>query len=189
MQLNNEIWRHMRVGSGKALTGAKEKLAIAPTVSNALIAGGYSQGIEPIAANMYMANTAKTSFVYKNEFLVKILQDLGKDDPKTWASINEHQGSVQHLKFLTQEQKGVFKTAREINQHAVVQQAAQRQQYIDQGQSLNLFFTEDAPLKYINDVHIEAWKLGCKGLYYCRTESSLKGSTSIKYDECASCQA
>lgn len=188
MQLNNEIWRHISSEAAKPRTGSLERLAVAPTVSNALIAGGYSQGIEPIAANMYMSNTAKTSFVYKNEFLTKILQDLGKDDPKTWASINEYQGSVQHLKFLTAEQKEVFKTAREINQHAVIQQAAQRQQYIDQGQSLNLFFTSETPLKHINDVHVEAWQLGCKGLYYCRTESSLKGTTSIKYDECKSCE-
>lgn len=206
MQLNNEIFAKIKRDTDKASrdlgkeygipSGCEEyrnytRIAIAPTVSNALISGNLSQGVEPINANSYLSNNAKLSYVYKNSALQKVLQEKGKDEFGVWLDISSNQGSVQQLKFLSDEEKDIFKTAREINQKYVIQQAAQRQQYIDQGQSINLFFPSNAPISYINKVHLMAYNLGLKGLYYCRTESALKGTQAIKLNDdsvCKSCE-
>jgi len=173
--------------------------AVAPTMSNALISGGVSQGIEPIVANVYAQKTAKGVFLRKNPALAAILEAKGKNNIDVWNKINSDKGSVKNLDFLSQDEKEVFKTAREINQFALVRQAAQRQKFIDNGQSLNLFFTipedvGDTELKkklgkYIHEVHYEAWQTGLKGLYYLRAESPLRGD-AIYHEEsdCRSCE-
>jgi ribonucleoside-diphosphate reductase alpha chain len=164
-------------------------IAIAPTVSNSAISGGHSAGIEPIAANVFSLKGAKGTFIRKNEALLSLLGQLKQDTPEVWKSINEQSGSVQHLKFLTDEQKAVFLTAREINQYAIVKQAAQRQKWIDQGQSVNLFFGANSDPKYIHGVHVEAWKTGLKSLYYFRTEGVIRGDlASRSKEECAACE-
>lgn len=165
-------------------------MAVAPTVSNSLISGGHSAGIEPIAANMYAQKGSKGTFIRKNHTLQKVLIDLGQNTQEVWKSINENNGSVQHLDCLSDHQKEVYLTAREINQHAIIKQAAQRQKFIDQGQSINLFFAANASAKYIHEVHIESWKLGIKSLYYFRTEGVIKGDmASRSKDDCQSCEA
>lgn len=165
-------------------------LAIAPTVSNSTISGGHSAGIEPIAANIYSQKSAKGTFIRKNAMLELVLEANGKNTPEVWKSINEQSGSVQHLSFLTQDQKAVFLTAREINQHTIVKQAAQRQKYVDQGQSVNLFFAANSDPKYIHEVHLAAWESGLKSLYYLRTEGVLRGDlASRSKEECAACEA
>lgn len=165
-------------------------LAIAPTASNSTISGGHSAGIEPIPANMYSQKSAKGTFIRKNPQLVKLLQSKNKDLPEVWKSINENSGSVQQLKFLSDEEKAIFLTAREINQFALIKQAEQRQKYIDQGQSLNLFFASNASAQYLHDTHVMAWKSGMlKSLYYLRSEGVLKGDlASRSKDECLACQ-
>ena len=164
-------------------------MAVAPTVSNSTISGGYSAGIEPIAANVFSQKSAKGTFIRKNSTLEKVLEDISKNSSEIWKSINEQSGSVQHLSFLSKEQKEVFLTAREINQHAIIKQAAQRQKFIDQGQSVNLFFASNASPKYIHEVHLAAWELGLKSLYYFRSEGVLKGDlASRSKEECVACE-
>lgn len=164
-------------------------IALAPTVSNATISGGWSPSIEPWSANIFNQKSAKGTFIRKNKMLNDILEKKGHNTSEVWKSITENNGSIQHLNFMTEHEKKVFLTAREINQFAIVKQAAQRQKYIDQGQSLNLFFAANSSAKYINEVHIEAWKSGLKGLYYCRTEGVLKGDlASRSKEECAACE-
>jgi ribonucleoside-diphosphate reductase alpha chain len=165
-------------------------IAVAPTVSNSTISGGYSAGIEPIAANIFSQKSAKGTFIRKNGVLEDMLEVLGKNTAEIWKTINEQSGSVQHLSFLNSDQKQVFLTAREINQHAIIKQAAQRQKFIDQGQSVNLFFGANSDPKYIHEVHLEAWELGLKSLYYLRTEGVLKGDlASRSKEECSACEA
>lgn len=164
-------------------------VAVAPTVSNSSISGGHSAGIEPIAANIFSKKSAKGTFIVKNSTLESFLATLGQNTPEVWKSINEQSGSVQHLKFLSDEAKAVFLTAREINQYAIVKQAAQRQKWIDQGQSVNLFFGANADPKYIHGVHMEAWETGLKTLYYFRTEGVIRGDLASRTkDECAACE-
>ena len=165
------------------------QVAVAPTMSNSIISGGHSAGIEPISANCYSMKSAKGTFIRKNKQLVELLENKGINDVNTWNDIIKNAGSVQHMKQLSQEEKDIFKTAREINQFAIINQAAQRQKFIDQGQSLNLFFTANTSSKYINEVHLHAWQSGLKSLYYLRSETVLKG-TKIEYDkgDCVSCQ-
>lgn len=164
-------------------------LAVAPTVSNSTISGGHSAGIEPVAANIFSLKSAKGTFIRKNSVLESLLGTLQKDTPEVWKSINEQSGSVQHLSFLSKEQKEVFLTAREINQYAIVKQASQRQKFIDQGQSVNLFFGANADPKYIHGVHMEAWETGLKSLYYFRTEGVIRGDlASRSKEECAACE-
>lgn len=165
-------------------------LAVAPTVSNSTISGGHSAGIEPIAANIFSQKSAKGTFIRKNITLESYLGQLGKDTPEVWKSINEQSGSVQHLSFLDAKAKEVFLTAREINQYAIIKQASQRQKWIDQGQSVNLFFGANADPKYIHGVHIAAWEEGLKSLYYFRTEGVIRGDlASRSKEECAACEA
>ena len=165
-------------------------IALAPTASNSIISGGVSPSIEPIAANIFSQKTAKGTFIRKNKQLESLLSSKGMNNDSTWKSITVNNGSVQHLTFLTKEEKDVFLTAKEINQFALVKQAAQRQKHIDQGQSLNLFFAENSDPKYINDVHLEAWRSGLKTLYYCRTEGVLKGDLANRDStDCSACEA
>lgn len=169
------------------------RMALAPTVSNSLISGGVSAGIEPIIANAYANKSAKGTFLVQNKTLEKLLESKGQNTALVWSSIVNNEGSVQHLDCLTKEEKEVFKTAREINQFALVKLAADRQQFIDQGQSVNLFFPANVNPKYFSEVHIEAWKQGMKSLYYCRTTSALKadsGSREYKREstECVMCE-
>lgn len=165
-------------------------LAVAPTVSNSTISGGHSAGIEPIAANIYSQKSAKGTFIRKNSVLEKLLEAKSKNIVDVWKSINEQSGSVQHLSFLSAEEKAIFLTAREINQHVIVKQAAQRQKFIDQGQSVNLFFAANSSPKYIHEVHLAAWEQGLKSLYYLRTEGVIRGDlASRSKEECAACEA
>lgn len=165
-------------------------IAIAPTVSNSTISGNVSPGIEPIPANAFTKKSAKGSFVQKNPLLEKLLEARGKNDEKTWKTIVNDEGSVQSLPFLSKEEKEVFLTAREINQMELVRQAADRQKYIDQSQSLNLFFPVNVDPKWFYKIHVEAWKLGIKTLYYTRTGSVLKGDVASRFyeSECKACE-
>ena len=165
-------------------------LAIAPTVSNSTISGGYSAGIEPIAANIFTQKSAKGTFIKKNPTLERLLESKGKNTSEVWKSINEQNGSVQHLGFLSSKEKEVYLTAREINQHAIIKLAIQRQKWVDQAQSVNLFFASNSSPKYIHEVHLAAWEGGLKTLYYCRSEGVLKGDlASRSADECKACEA
>lgn len=141
-------------------------MAIAPTTSSAFILGQVSQSIEPIWSNCYVKDIAKMKVTIKNPFLEKLLQEKGMDTREIWQSIKEADGSVQHLEGLTEEEKNVFKTFSEINQEVVINQAADRQKFIDQGQSLNIMITPDMPVKEINALYLHAWKSGIKTLYY-----------------------
>jgi ribonucleoside-diphosphate reductase alpha chain len=174
-------------------------MAVAPNTTSAILAGGVSQSIEPFSANIFNQKTAKGVLIRKNAILEKILEERGFNNVEIWNQINQDRGSVKNISCLSVEEKEVFLTAREINQFAIVRQAGQRQRYIDQGQSVNLLFAMPSDLsdaiekqklaKYINDVHMEAWELGLKGLYYLRTEAVLKGEAVFKESsDCKSCE-
>ena len=189
--------------------------AVAPTVSNSKLSGNVSSGIEPWAANVFTEQTSKGTFIRKNPELKKVLKKIGVDTKETWDKILADGGSVQDLDFLdewcfldgklvecnevTEEShkgkcttvKDVFKTFKEINQLDLVRQAGVRQQYIDQAVSLNLAFPAIADPKWINQVHLEAWKQGVKTLYYMRTESVLRGDIAQQAmnPDCVSCEA
>ena len=148
-------------------------MAIAPNASSSIIMGNTSPSIEPYRANAYRQDTLSGSFLNKNRWLDLIIKDLIKDEQgytDIWSSIIANDGSVQHLDILDDTQKSVFKTSMEIDQRWVIDLAADRQQYIDQAQSLNLFFRPDSHIKYIHAIHFMAWKKGLKTLYYCRSE-------------------
>jgi len=207
MQLNAEIFRTIRLkadhetqklavelGEPEWCKGFNRRnthlLAVAPTVSNSIISGGYSAGIEPISANIFIQGSAKGTFIIKNATLEKLLESKDKNTPDVWKSINEQNGSVQHLDFLSEHEKEVFLTAREINQHTIIKQAAQRQKWIDQSQSVNLFFASNSSPKYIHQVHTAAWKNGLKTLYYLRGDGVIKSDlASRNEDECKACEA
>jgi ribonucleoside-diphosphate reductase alpha chain len=179
--------------------------AVAPTVSNSKLSGNVSPGIEPWAANVFTEQSAKGTFIRRNKELEKALRKVGINNKETWDKILEDGGSVQGLKQLdgwhydhggrlTQEGEGesvknVFKTFKEINQLELVRQAGIRQDYIDQSVSLNLAFPSEAPPRWLNQVHIEAWKRGIKTLYYVRTESVLRGdiAAAAMDPDCLSC--
>ncbi len=141
-------------------------LAIAPTTSSAFILGQVSQGIEPIWSNCYMKDVAKMKVTIKNLTLQALLVEKGRDTKEVWDSIRDADGSVQHLDFLTPEEREVFRTFAEIDQAVVIKQAADRQVHIDQGQSLNIMVAPSTPVKDINQLYINAWKQGIKSLYY-----------------------
>ncbi|MDB4342873.1 ribonucleoside-diphosphate reductase subunit alpha [bacterium] len=164
-------------------------LAIAPTVSNSVITGGISAGIEPLPANIYTFNGAKGTFIRKNKVLETILEEKGENKEKWWDQMLADGGSAQNLpdSVLTPEEKELFLTFPEINQLELVRQAAIRQRYLDQTQSLNLSFDPNDSPKWINQVHIEAWKLGVKTLYYLRTDSVIKGDLGSRQADCVSC--
>jgi ribonucleoside-diphosphate reductase alpha chain len=165
-------------------------IAIAPTVSNSTISGGHSAGIEPISANIFTQKSAKGTFIRKNLVLEKLLETKKMNTPEIWKSINEQNGSVQHLSCLTKEEKEVFLTAREINQHTIVKLAYQRQKWVDQAQSVNLFFAMNSSPKYIHEVHLAAWKNGLKTLYYLRSDGVIKSDlASRSADDCKACES
>ena len=145
-------------------------LAIAPNASSGIILST-SPSIEPMKANAYTHRTRAGSFLVKNKYLEELLEERGENNDSTWTSIITKKGSVQHLPFLTEGEKAIYKTADELDQNWVVQHAAERQEFICQGQSVNLFFPAGANKAYVNKVHFNAWKQGLKGLYYLRTEA------------------
>ena len=165
-------------------------LAIAPTVSNSVITGGISAGIEPLPANIYTFNGAKGTFIRKNKSLEALLEEKGENKDKWWDQMLADDGSVMGLpdNVLTPDEKEIFYTFPEINQLELVRQAAIRQRYLDQTQSLNLSFTPDDSPKWINQVHLEAWKLGIKTLYYLRTDSVIKGDLGSRMADCVACE-
>lgn len=192
------------------------KMAIAPTASISIIAGNSSPGIEPFAANSFTQKTLTGSFNVRNKNLVKLLESKGKNTDDIWSSITTNEGSVQHLDFLDEHEKLVFKTAQEIDQRWIIDLAAERGEYICQAQSLNVFLPGNVSKKYLNEIHFRAWQKGVKSLYYCRSTSmqradkvshkteenlidfnqknsqieegeELKGDEN-KYEECLACQ-
>ena len=150
-------------------------MAIAPNASSSIIMGNTSPSIEPFRANAYRQDTLSGAYFNKNKYLDSLIKDKVEENPKLdyeeiWSSIIANDGSVQHLTFLDDYQKDVFKTAMEIDQRWLIEHAATRQEYIDQAQSLNLFFRPDVDIRYLHAVHFLAWKQGLKTLYYCRSE-------------------
>ncbi|UOB16644.1 ribonucleoside-diphosphate reductase subunit alpha [Abyssalbus ytuae] len=202
--LNNEIFRTIQEKSYKASQELAEKFgepavlkgygrrnttlnAIAPTTSSAFILGQVSQGIEPMWSNIYVKDIAKLKTTIKNPYLLELLEQKGKNTPEVWKSIRDHDGSVQHLEFLTEQEKAVFMTYSEIDQLDIIYQAAGRQQYIDQGQSVNIIVHPEMPTKDINKIHMTAWKLGLKSLYY---QHSMNAAQKFKQKKvCTSCEA
>ena len=181
------------VGTGMRNTHLR---AIAPTVSNSKLSGNVSPGIEPWAANVFTEQSAKGTFIRRNPVLEAVLEDNELNTEKIWNQILADGGSVQNIEELNdvlmgdwdEPVKNVFKTFKEINQLELVRQAGIRQQYIDQSVSLNLAFPSEATPKWINKVHMEAWKQGVKTLYYTRTESVLRGDlAAAAMDDCVAC--
>lgn len=181
-----------RYGEPEMLKGYGERfttrLAIAPTTSSSFILGQVSPSIEPLMGNYFVKDLAKGKFTYKNPYLRALLKEMGKDDRATWSSISKKGGSVQHLSFLTEDQKKVFKTFEEISQLEIIQQAATRQHFIDQGQSLNLMIHPETPARDINTLITTAWKLGIKTLYYQRSVN-LAQQVGRDINECVSCES
>ena len=190
------------------------KMAIAPTASISIIAGNSSPGIEPLAANSFTQKTLSGSFNVKNRYLASLLSKYNKNDEDTWTSIVVNEGSVQHLDFLTQDEKDVFKTAFELDQRWIIEHAADRTPFICQGQSVNVFLPADVHKSVLHNIHFSAWKKGVKSLYYCRSKTLQRaqvvadgGKAGVKstvsayaekmpmaassqgnYEECLSCQ-
>lgn len=175
------------------------KIAIAPTASISIITGGTSPGIEPNSANAYTHKTISGSYPVRNPYLKKLLEEKGQDNEETWSDITIHEGSVQHLDFLSADEKAVFKTAFELDQRWLIEHAADRTPYVCQAQSLNVFLPADVHKKDLHLIHWMAWKKGVKSLYYCRsksiqraesskTSSERKPEAAGKYDECLACQ-
>jgi len=180
-----------RFGEPKVLKGYGRRNttlnAIAPTTSSAFILGQVSQGIEPIWSNIYVKDIAKIKTTIKNPFLEALLEEKGENTLEMWRSVRDMDGSVQHLDFLSENEKEVFKTYSEIDQLNIIYQAAGRQDFIDQGQSLNIIVHPEMPVKEINNIHVTAWKLGLKSLYY---QHSMNAAQKFKQKkECASCEA
>ena len=163
-------------------------MAVAPTTSSSAILGQTSPGIEPFASNYYKAGLAKGNFMRKNKYLAKLLEEKGLDNEDVWREIMLNHGSVQHMTQLTQTEKDVFKTFKEISPMEIITQAGQRQQYIDQAQSLNLNIPASLAIKDVNNLMIEAWKLGVKTLYYQRSQSVSK-ELMVNFVTCSSCEA
>ena len=202
--LNSEIFKVIKEKSYKASEELAEKFgepkvlkgygrrnatlnAVAPTTSSAFILGQVSQGIEPIWSNIYVKDIAKIKTTIKNSYLEDLLESKGKNTTEVWRSIRDNDGSVQHLDFLSELEKDVFKTYSEIDQMDIIYQAANRQNHIDQGQSVNIIIHPDMPVKEINKIHVTAWKLGLKSLYY---QHSMNAAQKFKQKkDCASCEA
>ncbi|MEC8697878.1 MAG: ribonucleoside-diphosphate reductase subunit alpha [Pseudomonadota bacterium] len=147
------------------------KLSVAPTASISIICGGASPGIEPAAANSFTHKTLSGSFNVRNPYLRALLAEKGKNTDEVWSSITTNEGSVQHLDFLTEDEKAVFRTAFEIDQRWIVEHAGDRSEYICQSQSINLFLPADIHKRDLHQLHLQAWKKGVKSLYYCRSKS------------------
>lgn len=200
--LNNQIFKHIRGkldeaniqlglerGEAPDAKGSGQRfshlMAIAPNASSSIIMGNTSPSIEPYRANAYRQDTLSGSFLNKNRYLDNIIKkeaESHKDGwyDETWSSIIANDGSVQHLEWMDENTKEVFKTSMEIDQRWVIEHAADRQQYIDQAQSLNVFFRPDSHIKYIHAIHFMAWKKGLKTLYYCRSEKLAKADKVSK---------
>ena len=157
------------------------KMAIAPTASISIICGGASPGIEPIAANAYTHKTLSGSFPVKNRYLAALLEDKGQNTEDVWSSIFTNEGSVQHLDFLNDEEKDVFKTAFEIDQRWLVEHAADRTPFVCQAQSLNLFLPANIHKRDLHRIHWEAWEKGVKSLYYCRSKSIQRAESDASW--------
>ena len=156
-------------------------MAIAPNASSSILMGNTSPSIEPFRANAYRQDTLSGSHLHKNQYLDKIIKEKASDKyDEVWSSIIANDGSVQHFEWLDENTKAVFKTSMEIDQRWVIDLAADRQNYIDQAQSLNVFFRPDANIKYIHAIHFMAWKKGLKTLYYCRSEKLAKADKVSK---------
>ncbi len=201
--LNSEVFKTLKENSYKASEELAKKFgepkvlkgygrrnttlnAIAPTTSSAFILGQVSQGIEPIWSNIYVKDIAKIKTTIKNPFLINLLKEKGMDTPEVWRDIRDRDGSVQHLDFLSENEKEVFKTYSEIDQMVIIYQAANRQNYLDQGQSLNIIVHPDTSTKEINKIHVTAWKLGLKSLYY---QHSMNAAQKFKQKkDCESCE-
>ncbi|GBQ92105.1 ribonucleotide-diphosphate reductase subunit alpha [Asaia krungthepensis NRIC 0535] len=193
------------------------KMAIAPTASISIIAGNASPGIEPISANVFLQKTLSGSFTVRNRHLLHLLEQKGQNTDAIWSSITLNKGSVQHLDFLTQDEKDVYKTAFELDQRWVVEHAADRAPFICQAQSINVFLPADIHKRDLHQIHFLAWKRGVKSLYYCRSlsiqradavsdmalknnilededystnaaEAAKKPAATTSYEECLSCQ-
>lgn len=182
----------VKYGEPELLKGYGERqvtrLAVAPTTSSSFILGQVSQGIEPQNSNYYVKKLAKGSFTYKNPYLKSLLKAKDKDDQDTWKSILERGGSVQHLDFLSQEEKDVFKTFGEISQKEIVIQASTRQKYLDQSQSLNLMIPPETTIKEVSQLMIFGWQQGVKGYYYQRS-SNPSQMLARNILACQSCEA
>ena len=226
---NKKIFQHIKQGvdsASKVLSeergpcpdaldaGANErfsnKMAIAPTASISIIANNSSPGIEPFAANSFTQKTLTGSFNVRNKNLVKLLEEKGRNTDDIWSSITINEGSVQHLDFLDEHEKLVFKTAQEIDQRWIVDLSAERQEYICQAQSLNIFIPGNVAKKHLHEIHFRAWQKGLKSLYYCRSTSVQRADKvsnkveqheldmsmhdkppveeKVEYDECLACQ-
>lgn len=197
------------IGSGRRCSHVQ---AIAPNASSSIIMGNTSPSIEPWRANAYRQDTMSGAFLNKNKFLDALIKKKIEEDPsinydRVWSSIISHEGSVQHIRFLNDYEKDIFKTAMEIDQRWVIEHAADRQQYIDQAQSLNVFFRPDCNIKYLHTIHFLAWRLGLKTMYYCRSEKigkadkisrqierrvmkevSMVDLANPNYEDCLSCE-
>ena len=197
---NKRIFSHIRAGADAASKKLAEergscpdaedfgfeerfsnKLSLAPTASISIICGGASPGIEPIAANSFTHKTLSGSFTVRNKDLTELLEEKGRNTDETWSSIVANEGSVQHLDFLTDLEKDVFKTAFEIDQRWLIDLAADRTPNICQSQSLNVFLPADIHKRDLHQIHFRAWKKGVKSLYYCRSKS-LQRSESVASD-------
>lgn len=204
-QLTNTIFEHIATESQKASINLAEiygepevlreygrrnttLLAIAPTTSSSAILGQSSPGIEPFSSNYFKAGLSKGNFMRKNKYLTELLEEKGINNEDTWRSIMLNHGSVQHLNELTNDEKSVFKTFKEISQLEIIQQASIRQKYIDQSQSLNLNIPSDLSIREVNKLLIEAWRLGIKTLYYQRSQSVSKEFIT-NLVTCSSCEA
>lgn len=203
--LNNRIWKTIKERSEKASQELAEKfgepellkgygrrnvtlLAVAPTTSSSFILGQVSPSIEPLNSNYFLKKLAKGNFTYKNPYLIDLLTKYGKNDNTTWKSILIKGGSVQHLDFLTQQEKDVFKTFGEISQKEIVIQAANRQRFIDQSQSLNLMVPPETKPKDVSDLLIFGWESGVKTFYYQRSANPAQ-ELARNIMSCASCEA
>ena len=204
MQKNNEIFQLLqektltaskalaaKFGEPELLQGYGRRnttlLSIAPTKSSSFILGSVSPSVEPFKSNYHVKDLAKIKTTYKNPFLVELLKEKGIDNEKTWESILLNDGSVQHLTALNGEEKEIFKTFAEISQLAVIQQAAQRQKYIDQGQSINVMIHPDTPTRDINQLYLTAAELGLKSIYYQHSMSAAQRFNRNLLN-CSSCE-
>ncbi|MCE2563976.1 ribonucleoside-diphosphate reductase subunit alpha [Komagataeibacter sp. FNDCF1] len=230
---NRKIFRHIRTQADAASRKLAEergpcpdaadygvmerfsnKMAIAPTASISIIAGNASPGIEPIAANVFLQKTLSGSFTVRNRHLDRLLTERGQNTGEVWSSITLNKGSVQHLDFLTQQEKDVFKTAFELDQRWVIEHAADRAPFICQAQSINIFLPANVHKRDLHQIHYMAWKRGVKSLYYCRSLSIQRAdavsdgqekrdmthkegsspaegagpATTTDYEECLACQ-
>lgn len=233
---NKRIFQHIRQGANEASKKLAEslgpcpdaaeygiqerfsnKLAIAPTASISIIAGNASPGIEPISANVFLQKTLSGSFTVRNRHLLKLLEQRGQNTDAVWSSITLNKGSVQHLEFLSKDEKDVFKTAFELDQRWIIEHAADRAPFICQAQSINVFLPADIHKRDLHQIHYLAWKRGVKSLYYCRSlslqradavstmalkndiledenygadtaEAAPKTGVTKDYEECLSCQ-